>query len=136
MNLSSLPKIGKRKKKRVGRGYGSGKGGHTVGRGQKGQKSRSGGGPKKERMYGKPKTFSPPKRKEPEILDVSRLNAFADGSVVSPQVLVEKGFVRKITRDGVKLLGRGELEKKLMIKDVAVSAGARVKIEGAGGSIE
>lgn len=136
MNLSSLPKIGKGKKKRVGRGYGSGKGGHTVGRGQKGQKSRSGGGPKKARMYGKPKTFSPPKRKEPEILDVSRLNAFADGSVVSPQVLVEKGFVRKITRDGVKLLGRGELEKKLMIKDVAVSAGARVKIEGAGGSIE
>ena len=135
MNLSSLPKVNKGKKKRLGRGYGCGKGGHTVGRGQKGQKSRSGGGPKKARAYGTPKTFSPYKKRVPVILDVSRLNDFADGDIVSPQVLVERGLVRKITRDGVKLLGRGKLEKKLTIRDLAVSAGARRKIEEAGGSI-
>jgi len=133
MKLSSLPKIGKGKKKRVGRGYGCGHGGHTVGRGQKGQKSRSGGGPKKERAYGKAKHFTPPNRREPKILDISQLNAFANGSIVSPQVLVDKGLIRKITRDGVKLLGRGEIKKKLTIKDLAVSEGARKKIEEAGG---
>jgi len=135
MNLSSLVPTTKRKKKRVGRGYGSGKGGHTVGRGQKGQKSRSGGKAKKERDYGKKRGFTPPISHSPRILNVSKLAVFADGEEVNPQTLLEKGLIKKIPRDGVKILGKGKLEKKLVLKGLSVSAGVKGKIEKAGGEV-
>mgnify|MGYP001154717145 CR=1 FL=1 len=135
MELNKLPKIVKGKKKRLGRGYGSGKGGHTVGRGQKGQKSRSGGKAKRPRDYGKKRGFEPPKRHEPEILNVSRLNIFSDGSKVDPQALVDKGLVRRVPEDGIKILGRGELKKKLTVTGLLYSGGAKSKIEKAGGKV-
>ncbi len=135
MNLSNLISIKKRGKKRVGRGYGSGKGGHTVGRGQKGQKSRSGGTAKEERDYGKKKGFVPPNRKEPEIVNVGKLNVFEDGDTITPDVLVEKDLIKKVPKDGVKILGNGELEKKLSIAGMQVSEGAKKKIEDAGGRV-
>lgn len=135
MELSGLPKTVKRKKKRLGRGYGSGKGGHTVGRGQKGQKSRSGGKAKRPRDYGKKRGFEPPKRHEPEILNVYKLNVFPDEGKVDPQALVDAGLVKKIPKDGIKILGKGELEKKLTIVGLDVSEGAKSKIEEAGGKV-
>jgi len=135
IGLSNLPQIVQRGKKRVGRGYGSGKGGHTVGRGQKGQKSRSGGGPKRARNYGKRRGFVPPRRRKPEILNISTLNVFASGSKVNLQKLLEKGLIRKIPRDGVKILGRGEIKKKLDLQGLACSGTARTKIERAGGTV-
>lgn len=136
MDLSNLLPTTKRKRKRLGRGYGSGKGGHTVGRGQKGQKSRSGGGPKKIRDYGKEKGFQPRKRLEPKILSVGKLDVFKAGAVVDARALVDEGLIRDVARDGVKILGDGELAKKLTIRGLMVSEGARRKIEEAGGKVE
>lgn len=135
MELNKLPKIVRRKKKRIGRGYGSGKGGHTVGRGQKGQKARSGGRGKRPRDYGKKRGFEPPKRREPEILNVASLNIFPTGSEVDLAALVERGLIKEIPEDGVKILGRGELEKKLTVSGLLCSEGARSKIEKAGGNV-
>lgn len=135
MNLSNLVSTTRRKKKRLGRGYGSGKGGHTVGRGQKGQKSRSGGRAKKARDYGKKRGFTPPKQHRPAILNVERLGVFSDGDEVSFQALLAKGLIKKIPKGGVKILGRGEVKRKLTVKGLVVSEGARGKIEEAGGEI-
>ena len=136
MNLSNLISIKNiKKKKRIGRGYGSCKGGHTVGRGQKGQKSRSGGTAKKERDYGKKKGFVPPNRKEPETVDVKKLEVFKDDSTVTSEALVEKGIIKKIPHDGVKILGNGDLDKKLTVTGMQVSEGAKKKIEDAGGNV-
>ena len=142
--LSKLaPPEGSRKKiKRVGRGPGSGRG-KTSGRGHKGQRSRSGGGvargfeggqmPAQRRM---PKRgFTNPFRKEFAIVNIARLEAFDDGEVVGPEVLLERGIIRKIC-DGVKILGKGELSKKLTIRAHAISNGAKLKIEKAGGKFE
>jgi len=136
MELNKLPKIVKGKKKRLGRGYGSGKGGHTVGRGQKGQKARSGGRGKRPRDYGKERGFEPPRRRAPEILNVEKLNIFPVGSKVDLQALMGRGLVKKIAEDGVKILGRGELKKKLTISGLLYSGGAREKIEKRGGKVE
>ncbi|MEA2020501.1 MAG: uL15 family ribosomal protein [Patescibacteria group bacterium] len=136
MKLNKLPKIKKGKKKRVGRGYGSGKGGHTTGRGQKGQKARSGGTAKKPRDYGKEKGFEPPTRKEPAILNVSSLNVFSDGADVNPDTLVEVGLLERIPKDGVKVLGKGVLEKSLSVEGMEVSKKAKEKIEAAGGAVK
>ncbi len=136
MKLNKLPKIERKKKKRVGRGYGSGRGGHTTGRGQKGQKARSGGKAKKPRDYGKKRGFEPPNRKEPATLNVYRLNVFSDGAVVDPDALVEKGLLEKVPRDGIKILGKGQLERSLTIEGVGVSKRAREKIEAAGGEVK
>jgi len=137
VNLDSLASTTTRKKKRVGRGYGSGKGGHTVGRGQKGQKSRSGGGPKRMRNYGKKRGFTPPKRRQPVILNVEKLSVFSDNDTISLRTLLAKGLIKKISRDGVKILGKGKLEKRLTVSsDLAVSKGAKEKIERAGGKVE
>ncbi len=142
--LSRLaPPPGARKKtKRVGRGPGSGLG-KTSGRGQKGQKSRSGGGiargfeggqmPAQRRM---PKRgFTNPFRKVLAIVNVGRLDGFEDGAVVDPEALVSSGIIKKVG-DGVKILGKGELNKKLTIRAHAVSSSAREKIEKAGGVFE
>ena len=136
------PEGSRKKRKRVGRGTGSGLG-KTSGRGQKGQKSRSGGGiargfeggqmPLQRRM---PKRgFKNPFRKEWVVVNLGALEDFEDGAVVDLEAMVGKGLVKKVV-DGVKILGKGEISKKLTVRAHAISAGAREKLEKAGGSFE
>ena len=126
---------------RRGRGHGSGNG-KTAGKGHKGQKARSGaprigfeGGqmPLYRRL---PKRgFTNRNSKEIVGINVSVLEAFEEGTVVSVETLIEAGIVKN-PRDGVKILGNGELTKKLTVKANAFSAGAKSKIEAVGGSYE
>ncbi|MFA5625054.1 MAG: 50S ribosomal protein L15 [Bradymonadales bacterium] len=140
-NLSPAPGS-THKKKRVGRGVGSGWG-KTAGRGQKGQKSRAGGKPAVGFEGGQmPLIRRLPKRgfrnifaKEVAIINVNDLNRFNDGDVVDVVKLRESGLI-KGHFDAVKVLGNGELSKKLSVIVDAVSASAKEKIEKAGGSIE
>lgn len=128
--------------KRVGRGTGSGWG-KTSGRGQKGQKSRSGGSVRRGFEGGQMPLFQRlPKRgfhnkfrRTWAIVNVSSLNDFEDGSDVNPQQLIDKGMVKKM-KDGIKVLGKGELTKKLTVKAHGFSAKAVEKIENAGGKAE
>ena len=142
--LSRLsPPAGSRKKsKRVGRGPGSSLG-KTCGRGQKGQKSRSGGGvprgfeggqmPLQRRL---PKRgFNNPFRTEWTTVNVSRLEVFKSGAVVDVEALLSNGIISKVG-DGVKILGKGNLSRKLTVRAHAASAGALKKIEKAGGTFE
>jgi len=127
---------------RKGRGAGSGNG-KTAGKGHKGQKARSGGGVRPGFEGGQmPLARRVPKRGFNNIfatkyvgINVDALNKFEDGSVVDEAAIVKAGLVKK-TLDGVKILGRGELEKKLTVKVTAFSATAREKIEKAGGKAE
>ncbi len=131
-----------RPRKRVGRGTGSGLG-KTCGRGQKGQKSRSGGGPRLGFEGGQmPLTRRLPKRgfhnrfaKDIKIVQVGDLTRFDANSVVDVAVLQEAGLVGKIG-DGVKLLGNGELDRALTVKINKISKSARAKVESAGGTVE
>ena len=126
---------------RRGRGHGSGNG-KTAGKGHKGQKARSGaprpgfeGGqmPLYRRL---PKRgFTNRNTKEIVGINVSQLQCFEDGAVVTVESLVECGIVSN-PRDGVKILGNGELTKKLTVKVNAFSEGAKAKIEAAGGTTE
>ena len=144
MNLSDIgPAKGSRKKrKRVGRGPGSGHG-KTSGKGNKGQKSRQGysrrwdfeGGqmPLQRRL---PKRgFRNLFRKEFAVVNLDRLKEFAEGATVSPESLLERGILKK-TLDGVKVLGRGELGRRLTIRAHRFSAEALRKIQEAGGTAE
>lgn len=129
-------------KKRVGRGPASGTG-KTSGRGHKGQNSRSGGGVRPGFEGGQTPLFRRiPKRgftnifrKEFAIVNIDALNVFEDGTTVTPELLIEKRIVRKI-QDGVKVLGNGELTKKLTVKANKFSKSAEETIVSAGGSIE
>ena len=126
---------------RRGRGHGSGNG-KTAGKGHKGQKARSGaprigfeGGqmPLYRRL---PKRgFTNRNTKEIVGINVSALEIFEDGAVVTVETLVEAGVVKN-PRDGVKILGGGELTKKLTVKVDAYSEGAKAKIEAVGGTAE
>ena len=126
---------------RRGRGHGSGNG-KTAGKGHKGQKARSGApriGFEGDQM---PLYRRIPKRgfKNRNTLDivainVNRLEVFENGDTVTTESLLEKGIISN-ARDGVKLLGNGEISKKLTVKLSAFSATAKEKIEAAGGSIE
>jgi large subunit ribosomal protein L15 len=134
----------KRRRKKIGRGPGSGHG-KTAGKGNKGQRARSGGGkaggfeggqmplyrrlPKRgfhphggKRVYG--------------IVNLSDLGRFEAGSVVDPARLVEAGLVRRADGDHVKILGDGELAHALTVRAHAVSEAARAKIEALGGQVE
>ena len=152
LNLSNLkPAQARKDRKRVGRGLGSGKGRYS-GRGIKGQKSRSGsnkmrpgfeGGQnpiymrlgKQRGPYSKDAMPMGPHRTSTVPVNVAALEErFDAGAEVTPESLVEKG-VLKNTRIDVKILGNGELKKKLAVTAHAVSATAREKIEAAGGSI-
>jgi len=143
MNLSDLaPAPGSRKKrKRVGRGPGSGHG-KTSCRGHKGQNSRSGGGVKPGFEGGQmPLQRRLPKRgftnifqKTFSIVNVSSLEKLEE-SEITPEVLIKEGLVRKI-QDGVKILGNGELTKAITVKAHAFSASAKEKIEKAKGTAE
>ena len=144
MNLHELaPVAGSVKEgKRKGRGIGTGNG-KTGGRGHKGQKARSGGGVRVGFEGGQmPLARRVPKRgfnnifAEPlEIVNLSALNKFEDGAVVTAQELLDKGILSKC-QYGVKILGNGSLTKKLTVKVNAVSASAKEKIEAAGGKVE
>ena len=128
-------------RKRLGRGTATGQG-KTAGRGQKGQKSRSGGGVRVGFEGGQmPLARRLPKRgfknrntKEIVGINVEALNRFEDGAEVTIAALVESGLVSN-PKDGVKILGNGELTKKLTVKVTAVSEGAKAKIEAAGGTV-
>ena len=144
MNLHELaPVAGSVKEgKRKGRGIGTGNG-KTGGRGHKGQKARSGGGVRVGFEGGQmPLARRVPKRgfnnifAEPlEIVNLSALNKFEDGAVVTAQELLDKGILSKC-QYGVMVLGNGSLTKKLTVKVNAVSASAKEKIEAAGGKVE
>ncbi|HET9402134.1 MAG TPA: 50S ribosomal protein L15 [Candidatus Acidoferrales bacterium] len=144
MGLSNLkPPRGSRKQKvRVGRGMGS-KLGRTSGRGQKGQKSRSGykrrrgfeGGqmPLHRRM---PKRgFHNPTRKEFSVVNLVSLNAFNAGETVTPELLRSRGLVRR-ANDSIKILGDGDLKIAITVQAHAFSGPARGKISAAGGKVE
>lgn len=127
---------------RKGRGHGSGNG-KTAGKGHKGQNARSGGGVRPGFEGGQmPLQRRIPKRgfnnifaTEYATLNLSDLNGFEDGAVVDEKAIVEAGLLKK-TLDGVKILGDGELTKKLTVNVKAFSASAKQKIEAAGGKAE
>src|SRR5215208_4468438 len=152
LNLSNLqPAQARKDRKRIGRGLGSGKGRYS-GRGIKGQKSRAGshkmragfeggqmpiymrmakqrGSTSKDAMpIGPFRTYSQP-------VNVAALDAFDEGTEVTPELLKERGLIRSIRKD-VKILGNGEIATKLTVVAHAVSATAREKIEGAGGTVQ
>jgi len=144
MNLSSLrPADGSKTDNfRKGRGHGSGNG-KTAGRGHKGQKARSGGGTRPGFEGGQMPLYRRiPKRgftnrnsKDIVGINLSALEKFDNGAVVSVQTLIEKGIVKN-PRDGVKILGNGEFTKKLTVQANAFSASAAAKIEALGGKAE
>ncbi len=144
MKLHELsPAIGSAKDNyRKGRGPGSGNG-KTAGKGHKGQNARSGGGVRPGFEGGQlPLYRKLPKRgfnnkfaTKYAIVNVSALEAFDDGAVVDMSALIEKKIVRK-EYDGLKVLGNGELKKKLTVKAAIFSATAKEKIEAAGGKTE
>ena len=128
--------------KRLGRGTGSGLG-KTSGKGHKGAKARSGGGKRPGFEGGQmPLTMRLPKRGftnkwrvEYATVNVERLNIFEDGEVVTPVELVESGILKNV-QDGVKILGNGEITKKLTVQANKFTATAKEKIEAAGGKVE
>lgn len=128
--------------KRLGRGVGSGLG-KTSGKGHKGAKARSGGGKAPGFEGGQmPLTRRLPKmgfvnifRKQYCILNLDQLNAFEDGSVVDIEALAMAGLVKQV-KDGVKILGGGELNKKLTVKATKFTQSAKEKIEALGGKAE
>ena len=132
-----------KERKRIGRGAASGQG-KTAGKGHKGQKARSGSNAHIGFEGGQmPLQRRIPKRgfvnifaKEIATVNVAAINdKFDDGATVTIEALVESGLVKK-TRDGVKVLGQGELTKKLTVQANAFSASAKAKIEAAGGKAE
>jgi len=143
MRLSDLsPKQGSnKKKKRVGRGIGSGHG-KTSCRGHKGQKARTGGGTRvgfeggQMPLYRRlPKRgFTNIFRKDYAVVNLKDLDKLSE-SVVTPEVILEKGLI-KDTKGGIKILGEGEIKKPITVKAHAFSASAKDKIIKAGGVIE
>ena len=142
MDLNELqPAAGSRfVRNRVGRGTSSGNG-ETAGRGQKGQKARGktrlgfeGGQMPLYRRIPK-RGFTNISRKEFAVVNLDKLNNFDNGTEVTPALLIESGLVKN-QKDGVKILGNGQLEKKLTVKANKFSASAVKAIEQAGGNTE
>jgi large subunit ribosomal protein L15 len=144
MKLHELrpPEGSRSAKKRVGRGTGSGLG-KTSAKGHKGQKARSGS--KKNGFEGgqMPLARRLPKRgftnifaKEYTIVNTGKLNELEDGTVVDAASLKQAGIISKIEKDGLKVLGRGELTKRLNVKAAKFSETAQKAIEAAGGTVE
>ncbi len=143
MRLSELaPEPGSRKKrKRVGRGIGSGHG-KTSCRGHKGQKARSGGGPKAGFEGGQmPLQRRLPKRgftnifqKQYSIVNIGVLNRLSD-SLITPEVLKAEGIIKN-TRNSIKILGKGEITRPITVKAHAFSSSAKDKIIKSQGSVE
>jgi len=143
MRLSELaPEIGSRKKrKRIGRGVGSGHG-KTSCKGHKGQKARSGGGPKAGFEGGQmPLQRRIPKRgftsifqKQYFIVNIGSINNLSE-AVITPEVLLNEGLIKN-TKGKIKILGKGEVTRQFSVKAHAFSASAREKISKAEGSLE
>jgi large subunit ribosomal protein L15 len=134
---------GQRKNKRLGRGVGSGHG-KTAGKGHKGQKARAGGGVRLGFEGGQMPLFrriarrgfsNHPFKKVFQVVNVTDLNRFADGDTVSAESLAAKGLARK-KGVPVKILGSGELARKVIIEGPTVSATAREKILAVGGTVK
>ena len=142
LNTIKPPKGSQKGPKRVGRGHSSGHG-KTSCKGHKGQKARSGSGSSRGSEGGQmPLQRRVPKRgftnifrKEFEVVNIVKLNAFEGGTEITPELLSEKGIVR-LNLDGVKILGDGELKVSLTVRANRFSKTAREKIEAAGGKIE
>lgn len=146
MNLNNLLKrqSEKRRAKRVGRGYGSGKGGHTVGRGSKGQKARAG----TSSLHGFEGGNVPLLRRLPKFRGFKNFNAikyepvnlidleknFKDGETVTLESLKEKGLIKHNTKH-VKILGKGELKKKLVFSGVNISSQTLERLKKQGSEI-
>lgn len=135
---------GVKARKRVGRGIGSGTG-KTSGRGSNGQNARSGGGTRPGFEGGQMPLFRRlPKRgftnvfkKEYALVNISVLENFEDGTEVTPEILINSGLIKKAkAKDGVRILGDGELTKNLTVKAHHFSKAAAEKIEAAGGKAE
>lgn len=139
VNLHSLPKITAGSKKRVGRGYGSGKGGHTSTRGQKGQKSRrkipwwfeGGQLPLVRRVpfwRGKGRLNS--LKQKPVIVKTGQFNIIKSGSKITIDTLIQERMVNKSDAKsrGVKILADGKLKKKLIVEEIKMSKGAKREI--------
>ena len=128
--------------KRLGRGVGSGLG-KTSGKGHKGAKARSGGGKRPGFEGGQMPLYRRVPKKgftnifgtEYAAVNVERLEIFEDGAVVDAQALIDAGIIKK-TLDGVKIMGNGELTKKLTVKAAKFTASAKEKIEALGGKAE
>lgn len=147
MDLSKLGKIKgiTKKSKRLGRGIGSGKGGHTVGRGNKGQKARGG----KKPWLGFEGGQVPLYKRMPQIggfknyhtkdivnVNIYKLEVFKEGSKVTPKLLVDKNIIERVGKGGVKILSNGKLSKKLILKGFTYSASAKKYLEKIGCSLE
>jgi large subunit ribosomal protein L15 len=144
--MTTIPKVINNNKKRLGRGYGSGKGGHTSGRGQKGQKSRGkigilfeGVKMKKSLIKRLPLKRGKGKFKpstKPITVNLEYLNILSDGTKVDKETLIKKNIVnsKDANEFGVKILGNGKLEKKLTIA-LPISKSAAKKVEKAGGEV-
>ncbi len=147
MYLENIPKRKNRikKGKRLGRGYGSGVGGHTVGRGTKGQKSRSGhkslvafegGNVPFFRRMPKLKGFKSRSKINTQVINVGTISEnFKSGDKITVEKLKETGLIRKGAKE-VKVLGKGEIAKKVSIEGIKMSPSAKEKIEKAGGSVK
>ena len=144
MDLLNLqPALGSKHSNNFRRGRGESSGnGKTAGKGSKGQKARS-GAPRPGFEGGQMPLFRRlPKRgftdrnsKNIVAINISKLEKFEDGTEVTPELLLESGAISKIA-DGVKILGNGDLTKKITLKNVAASETAKKKIEAAGGTVE
>lgn len=147
MELSELIKLKgiKNPKKRIGRGIGSGKGGHTVGRGTKGQKARKGkkvnvgfeGGqvPLYKRL---PQIggFKNHRSKQIAAVSLTKLNVFKDGDTITPFTLADKKIIRGVPKHGVKILSVGKLIKKLTLKGFLYSESALEKVNASGSKVD
>ncbi len=146
MELSKLPKLVDRPAKRVGRGMGSGKGSHTTGRGQKGQKSRTSipvifEGTKTKKSFikrlpllrgrGKLKPWG----NKPVVISLEQLTDWPKSTPVTGEELAKRGMIKKYHGEMVKILGDGEIQQALTVK-VKASKSAAEKIVKAGGKIE
>ncbi|MGQ9630329.1 MAG: 50S ribosomal protein L15 [bacterium] len=133
----------RRKRKRVGRGVGSGHG-KTCGRGHMGQNSRSGGGPRPGFEGGQmplyrrlpQRGFTNIFRKEYTCINCRDLNRFEAGTEVTPELLLQRRVIKKLEEGGLKVLGDGEIERALIVKAHAFSKAAAEKIAAAGGKAE
>jgi large subunit ribosomal protein L15 len=142
LNELKAPKGSHHRKKRVGRGEGSGHG-KTSGKGNKGQRARSGGNirpwfeggqmPLQRRLP--VRGFTSLFHNDYNIVNIELLSIFPDNAVVTPKLMKSVGIIKK-TKDGVKILGEGELNKILIVKAHCFSKSAEEKIKGAGGRAE